>query len=172
MEMNFYTKRELTHLAMLKQPGMAIDPEIKIDPLKEEIAMNYPEAEWNDWYCKVKMVTYALMELARYNTCKRLQGWTWYVPRTPSQLAFETNPEEKVAIRPVIHPERLDVHLEAIWNRPRTELAEIIRIIQRVEIPGLTWVTWDSVDVNKNFWVLSWVGGPFHNHNHIYLNRR
>lgn len=172
MEMNFYSSRERANLIALQTPGMAVDETLAIDPLKEEVARRYPESKWNEMYCKAKVVVHALQELGRYNTSKRLQGWVWYVPRTPVKMAFETKPDDRVAIQPIAHPERLDEYLEVIWNRPRAELAEIIKLIQAVELVGLTWVIWDSPDVNHNYWALSWVAGPFHNHNIIYLNRK
>ena len=172
MEMNFYSTRERAKLLAMQTPDGDVDEGLVVDPLKMEIAFRYSEHLWSEMYCKVKVVVHALQELGRYNTCKRLHGWVWYVPRTPKNIAFDSNPDVRVEILPVAHPERLDEYLEVIWNRPRVELAEIIKIIQAVELPGLGWVTWDSPDVNHNYWALSWVAGSFHNHNIVYLNRR
>lgn len=177
MEMQFFTNRDVSIInswLMIKSPPT---PPTGVEELKAVIAASFPEAEWNDWYCKTRTVMHAMKELSDYNTCKRMQGWIWDVPRTPEKLSFTATPDEQVNIVRVIHPARYDEYLETIWNRPRPELTAIVDIIKKLTVTGglyvggLKNVQCESVDVNHNYWELSWVGGKFHNRNIVYLRR-
>lgn len=175
MHVSFFTKRERGFLTKcltqgLNIPRHAIVESIMVEPIKEMIAKRYPEESWDDWYRNALLVHGSLMALAEYNTCKRLEGWVWGVPRTPDNLYFATNPNTPVPILTVAHPERLDEHLRVIWDRPRQELMMIIELL--TDSGKLKDIEVDSPDKKHIYWRLSWRGGRFHNRNVIYLHRR
>ncbi|ANZ48705.1 hypothetical protein BIZ83_gp148 [Erwinia phage vB_EamM_ChrisDB] len=175
MHMSFFTKRERGFLTKCLTQGLSIATNaqaeaLTIEPIKEVIAKRYPEENWDDWYREALLVHGSLMALAEYNTCKRLDGWTWYVPRTPDRLHLADNPDEPFTIMPIAHPERLDEHLRVIWDRPRQELMMIIELL--TDSGKFKAIEVDSPDKKHVYWRLTWTAGPFHNRNIIYLHRR
>ncbi|ANZ48430.1 hypothetical protein BIZ78_gp145 [Erwinia phage vB_EamM_Caitlin] len=175
MHMSFFTKRERGFLSKCLAQGLPIAKtaaaeQLTIEPIKEVIAKRYPEENWDEWYRDALLVHGSLMALAEYNSCKRLDGWTWYVPRTPDRIHFANNPNEPVLIMPIAHPERLDEHLRVIWDRPRQELMMLIELL--MDSGKLTTIEVDSPDKKHVYWRLSWIAGPFHNRNIMYLHRR
>ena len=174
MHMSFFTKRERGFLSKCLAQGMSVpqaaaDEQLTIEPVKAYIASNFPENEWDDWYRHVFMVHTALTTLADYNTCKRLEDWTWYVPRTPDRIQL-IGQDEPVVIKTILHPESYDEHLRTIWDRPRQELMTIINILKASG--KFTTVEMVSPDKRHIYWRLSWWGGHFYNRNVIYLHRR
>lgn len=175
MHMSFFTKRERGFLVNCVDKGHSIpktagDHALTIEPIKALIATRFPEDEWDDWYRNALLVYGSLVALAEYNTCKRLEGWLWDVPRTPNRIHFAADPNNPVQIIPITHPERMNEHLQVIWDRPRQELLAIIELLQ---VSGkLESVSVDSPDKKHVYWRLSWRGGKFHNRNIMYLHRR
>lgn len=170
MQLNMFTKRERAFMKSTVLGSPPSDPSINIDPLKMAVAQRFPEDEWDTRYAQALSVSNAMSVLADYNTCKRLEGWTWEVPGTPTKMFPETDPTNPVNICTVAHPRYLDEYLRVIWDRPREELRVIIDIIQ--SIGKFRFVEWVSPDKNHLFWRLSWVAGPHQNRNVMYLVRK
>ncbi|QVW28647.1 hypothetical protein pEaSNUABM8_00150 [Erwinia phage pEa_SNUABM_8] len=174
MQMSFFTKRERAFLSKCTTIGLnikrtAADEQLTIEPIKAYIASNFPEKEWDDVYRLAFTVHHALITLAEYNTCKRLDGWTWFVPRTPDHFHM-AGVTEPVFVKPIAHPERLDESLEMLWDRPRQELMKAVNILR--ESGKFPDVQMQTPDRKSMYWRLSWYAGEFHNRNVIYLNRR
>lgn len=170
MQLNMFTKRERAFMKSVQLGSPPTDDSINLDPMKLAVAQRFPEDDWDTWYARILSVKNAMIILADYNTCKRLEGWVWETPGTPTKLFPETAPDDPIKIATVAHPKHLDDFLRIIWDRPREELRTIIDVIQLLGI--FRSVEWVSPDKNHLFWRLSWVAGPHQNRNIVYLVRK
>jgi len=170
MQLCLFTKRERAFMKGVIDGIPQNDESINLDPLKMAVAKRFPMEEWDEWYAKALVVTNDLITLAEYNTCKRLEGWTWETPGTPTKLYPMDKPDSPINIVTVAHPESLDEHLRSLWDRPREELRTLIEIIQ--DAGKFYFIEWVCPDKNRLFWRLTWVAGVHHNRNIVYLVRK
>lgn len=167
INMNLYTKRE--RQALLNASGGFLE-NLHIDPMKAQVAVMFPEGDWDMWYFRCRSVANALTQLSLYHPTARTSDWVWRVPRTPSVIRY-TGTEKDYIVRPVANPVRLHEYLEVIWNRPREELCSIINVLQKLTLPSVKNLNIASRDSKNTYWCLTWTETKFGNNNVIFLHR-
>lgn len=168
--LSFYTKRERQTLAPLITGTPVGELKYPIDKMKVAVARRFPEKDWDVHYFRALAFSNALLRLSEYNCTIIENEWVWYVPRTPTRVTLKGDKEPSI-IYTVPHPKRLEPFLTLIWDKPRGDICRYVELLSEVGFAGVESVKIESIDVNDDYYKLSWRAGPHRNVNVMYLQR-
>lgn len=167
--MNLFTGRELAAMRNIVQTGNT-EFSAGIEEMKIRVAKAFPEPLWSQRYFQAIVIRNALTELGAYNTCEIAGDWVWYVPGTP-RYVIPAEGGKPIDIRPIAYPERYNEYLEAIVNRPISELATIVKFLAATEDSGFLYPLLTCTDSDRRYWKLTWREPKFWNLNVIYIRK-